>query len=63
MQFLLNCLKPDAVLMLYVTLFALLGYGYPGYAVRGDGDGIIRLLWVLLGVLAIVSWVRLVFAS
>lgn len=60
MRFLLACLKPDAVLMLFVALAALLAYGYPGYRARAS-DGIVWLLWLLTGILAIVAWAMLVF--
>lgn len=62
MHFLLNCLKPDAVLMLFVALASLLGYGYPGYRARDDG-GIVWFLWLFVGILAIVAWVMLVIAQ
>jgi hypothetical protein len=62
MHFLLNCLKPDAVLMLFVALVALLSYGYPGYRARED-QGVAWLLWLFLGILAAVAWVMLVFAK
>lgn len=65
MHFLLNCLKPDAVMMLFVALFALVGGAYPGYRNRNtpNGDGIVWLLWLLLGILAVVAWVILTIAS
>jgi NADH:ubiquinone oxidoreductase subunit 6 (subunit J) len=59
MSFLLNCLKPDAVMMLFVAVISLVGYGYPGYQGRASG-GWPWLLWLIIGVLAIVSWVLLV---
>ena len=31
MSFLMNCLKPDAVMMLFVAVISLVGYGFPGY--------------------------------
>jgi len=59
MHFLLNCLQPHAVLMLFVAIMCLVGYGFPGYRNRGV-DGFFWLIWLIVGILAIVSWVLLV---
>ena len=57
MHFLSNCLKPEAILMLFVAASCLVGYGYPGYQAR---NGFLWLLWLFIGILAIVAWVVLV---
>ena len=62
MHFLVNCLKPDAVLMLFVALMSLIGYGYPGYQAR-ENQGLVWLLWLCLGILAVVAWITLVIAQ
>jgi len=59
MSFLLNCLKPDAVLMLFIAVISLLGYGFPGYRGR-ETAGFAWLIWLIVGILALVSWVILV---
>ncbi len=59
-HFLLNCLNPNAILMLFVALVCFFGYGVPGYPARDDW-GIIRIFWLFLGILAIVAWVKIVF--
>lgn len=59
MNFIMNCLKPDAVLMLFVAAVALVGYGLPGYQARGQ-SGFAWLLWLAIGILAVVAWVLLV---
>ena len=59
MSFLMNCLKPDAVMMLFVAVISLVGYGVPGYRGRGDG-GFFWLIRLIVGILALVSWVMLV---
>ena len=59
MSFLIKCLKPDAVMMLFVAVISLVGYGFPGYQGRTTG-GFIWLIWLLVGILALVSWVMLV---
>lgn len=61
MHFLLNLLQPHAVLMLFVTCVCLLGYGYPGYQGRAT-SGFFWLIWLIVGILALVSWVLLVFS-
>jgi hypothetical protein len=45
--------------MLFVAVISLLGYGFPGYQGRVNG-GWVWLIWLILGILAIVSWVILV---
>lgn len=59
MHFLQNCLQPDAVLMLFVFVISLFGYGYPGYRERST-VGFFFLIWLIIGILALVSWVILV---
>jgi NADH:ubiquinone oxidoreductase subunit 6 (subunit J) len=59
MHFLMNCLQPDAVMMLFVAVISLVGYGFPGYRGR-DTLGLTWLLWLIIGILAIVSWFLLV---
>jgi len=59
MSFLMNCLKPDAVMMLFVAVISLVGYGFPGYRGRANG-GFFWLIWLIVGILALVSWVILV---
>lgn len=59
MHFLQNCLQPNAVLMLFVAVISLLGYGYPGYQGRNTG-GLFWLIWLVVGILSLVSWVILV---
>jgi NADH:ubiquinone oxidoreductase subunit 6 (subunit J) len=59
MSFLTNCLKPDAVMMLFVAVISLVGYGFPGYRGRVNG-GFIWLIWLIVGILALVSWIILV---
>ena len=61
MHFLQALLQPHAVLMLFVAVVCLVGYGFPGYQARATG-GLLWLLWLLIGVLALVSWVLLVFS-
>jgi hypothetical protein len=43
MSFLMNCLKPDAVMMLFVAVISLVGYGFPGYRGRAS-DGFFWLI-------------------
>lgn len=59
MQFLLRCLQPNAVLMLFVAASCLLGYAYPGYRDRANA-GLLWLLWLFIGVLAAIAWLILV---
>jgi hypothetical protein len=61
MTFLHNCIQPDAVLMLFVALMCLLGYGVPAYQGRATG-GFVWFLWLACGILAIVAWVLLVIS-
>ena len=60
MRFLFACLQPHAVMMLFVALLCLVSYAFPGY--RAAPRDLFWLLWLLLGILALVSWVMLVFA-
>jgi hypothetical protein len=61
MSFIMNCLQPDAVMMLFVAVISLVGYGFPGYRGRGEsGGGFFWLIWLIVGILALASWVRLV---
>jgi hypothetical protein len=59
MSFIMNCLKPDAVTMLFIAVISLVGYGFPGYRGRSEG-GSYWLIWLIVGILALVSWVMLV---
>jgi hypothetical protein len=61
MHFLLSLLQPHAVLMLFVAAICLLGYGFPSYKERST-VGFFWILWLLIGILALVSWVILVFS-
>lgn len=56
LHFLMNCLNPLAVLMLFVAASCLFGFGYPGYQARNWA----WVLWLIIGILALVSWVLLV---
>lgn len=59
MKFLQHCIQPDAVLMLFVATVCLAGYGYP---VLKANSGILWLLWLFVGILALVAWVLLVLS-
>lgn len=61
MNFIHNCIQPMAVLMYVSALICLVGYGYPGYRNR-ESEGLVWLLWLLGGIMAIVAWVVLVFS-
>lgn len=61
MEFLHRLIQPDAVLMLFVAVLCLLGYGLPGFQTRGTG-GFVFVVWLLVGILALVAWVLLVFS-
>ena len=52
-----NCLNPTAILMLFVAASCLLGWGYPGYK---NHDGFFWLIWLFVGILAVIAWVTLV---
>lgn len=54
MSFIMNCLKPDAVMMLFIAVICLAGYGYPGYKAN---NGLLWLIWLIVGILALVAWV------
>ena len=56
MHFLMNCVHPDAVMMLVLALICLIGFGYPGY--RGSVG--LWILWLFAGILALVAGVILV---
>jgi len=56
MHFLQSCLQPNAVLMLFVAASCLVGFGYPGYLSRN----LAWLLWLFIGILALVSWILIV---
>jgi hypothetical protein len=60
MHFLLNLIRPDAVLMLFVAVTCLLGYTFPGYRDRANG-GFYWLLWLIVGVLGLIAWIVLMF--
>ncbi len=57
MHFLQNCLNPLAVLMLFVAASCLFGFGFPGYRERAN---YFWVLWLIIGILALVSWILLV---
>ncbi len=54
MDFLHRLIQPDAVLMLFVAVLCLLGYGLPGYQARATG-GFVFVVWLLIGILALVA--------
>ena len=56
-HFLLNCLKPEAILMLFIAAECLVGYTLPGYQAH---SGYRWVLWLFVGVLSAISWVFLV---
>jgi len=56
MHFLMNCLQPDAVLMLFVAASCFIGF-------RFNPREYVWLIWIFIGILAIVSWVLLVFGG
>ncbi|HEX3642890.1 MAG TPA: hypothetical protein VHV10_16515 [Ktedonobacteraceae bacterium] len=58
MPFLLKLVEPHAVTALFVAASCLFGFGYPGYQARNWA----WVLWLIIGILAIVSWVMLVFS-
>jgi hypothetical protein len=62
MHVLLALVQPHAVTMFVLALICLIGYGYPGYQGRATG-GFLWLLWLIGGIMAIVAWVILIFAS
>jgi|SwirhirootsSR2_FD_contig_21_26853039_length_241_multi_2_in_0_out_0_1 hypothetical protein len=57
MHFLQNCLNPTAILMLFVAASCLAGYAFPGYKSQSS---FLWLLWLAVGILALVSWIMLV---
>ena len=59
MHFLLNCLQPHAIMMLFIAVISLFGYGFPGYRDRSS-SGFFWLIWLITGILALVAWVMLV---
>ena len=61
MHFLLKLVEPHAVTMFVLALLCLVGYSYPGYQGRASG-GFLWLLWLLGGIMALVSWFILVFS-
>ena len=60
LQFLHNCIQPDAVTMFVLFLICIFGNAYPGYR---SGGNLIYLLWIFGGVLAAIAWILLVFSS
>lgn len=60
MNFLHNCIQPDAVTMLVLALICFCGYGYPSYRNK-DAEGVAWLLWLIAGIFASVAWAFLVF--
>lgn len=61
MHFILALLNPHAVMCLFIACVCLLGYGVPGYQARAT-SGFFWLLWLIVGILALVAWVILVFS-
>lgn len=61
LHFLNACIQPNAVLMLFVAVVCLIGFGLPGFHARSTG-GFFWLLYLFVGILAIISWVLLVFS-
>lgn len=57
LHFLMNCLQPNAVLMLFVAASCLFGFAIP----RAQ-ESWLWVLWVFISILALVSWVMLVFS-
>lgn len=62
MHFLVALIQPHAVLMLFVAAACLCGYAVPGYRERAT-SGFFWLLWLLIGVLALVSWAIYIVTS
>lgn len=59
MNFLQHCVQPDAVMMLFIAIVCLAGYGYPGLKANSS---VLWLLWLFVGILALVAWVLLVLS-
>lgn len=57
MHFLMNCLQPNAVMMLFVAASCLFGYSLPK-----SQEGWLWILWLFIGILALVAWVLLVLS-
>jgi len=55
MHFLQNCIQPNAVLMLFVAVSCLFGYALPNRQER-----FFWLLWIFIGILALIAWAFLV---
>jgi len=55
LHFLMNCLQPNAVLMLFVAASCLFGYALPR-----SQEHWLWILWLAIGILALVSWIILV---
>lgn len=53
--------QPSAVLMLFVAALCLLAYAAPGYHDRATNRGFAWLVFLAIGIFAVVEWVILVF--
>lgn len=60
MSFFQHLIQPTAIIMLFIVAVCLFGYGIPGYVSRST-VGHYWLGWLLVGVLAAIAWVILVF--
>ena len=55
-----NLHSPFAILMLFVAAVCFAGYGYEGYRARKQ-SGFLWVVFVVVGILAIIEWFILVF--
>ncbi len=53
-----NVHQPLAILMLFVAAVCFAGYGYEGYRSK---RGFLWVVFVVVGILAIIEWIILVF--
>ena len=54
--------QPDAILMLFVAALCLAAYAYPGFsAYRKSRKGFWWVLYLIVGILALIEWIILVF--
>jgi len=58
MHFLQSCVQPNAVLMLFVASSCLFGYALPK-----NQESWLWIVWLFIGMVAIVAWVMLVFGG
>jgi hypothetical protein len=56
-----NLHQPSAILMLFIAAVCLAGYGYEGYRNR-TRSGFLWIVFVVVGILAIIEWIILVFS-